>query len=100
VSVLWQTSRYTTEEGFRTISGVPFLVGNASALFSPPDHISGPLGLRKPNVTPLLGRAFMRSRRKQDLMIEGVPRGLEVSIITAVRYFAKGILTGWGHPVV
>ena len=40
----------------------------------------------------------MKPKERQGLTTEDVSRVLGVSIRTVIRYFDKGILTGWRHP--
>ena len=41
----------------------------------------------------------MRSRVKQGLMTGEAAKILGISVSTVIRYFGKGILTGWKNPI-
>jgi len=41
----------------------------------------------------------MRSRVKQGLMTGEAAKILGISVPTVIRYFGKGILTGWKNPI-
>ena len=41
----------------------------------------------------------MKPKERQGLTTEDVSRVLGVSIRTVIRYFDKGILTGWKNPI-